>query len=172
MARPALRIDVSANDQQELRGLVSGGQQPVRVVLRALVLLQLAQGVSAPRIARMLPLTPQAIRKIGHRYQQCGLARALYEQPRPGAAEVLDHSQKQRGIAMVCSSPPAGRARWTVRLIAEEAGTRKLIPRVAREPCRLLLLSHELKPWREKNVVRDRPRCRLYRQDGGGTGVV
>jgi putative transposase len=80
-----------------------------------LALLQLAQGVSAPRIARILPLTPQAIRKIGHRYQQGGLTR--YEQPRPGAAEVLDHSQQQRVIAMVCSRPPAGRARWTVRLI-------------------------------------------------------
>src|SRR5215472_2139006 len=159
MARAALRINVAVSDQQELRRLVSGGRQSVRVVLRALALLQLAQGVNAPCIARMLVLTPQAIRKVGHRYQQGGLARALYEQPRPGAAEVLDHSQKQRVIAMVCSRPPAGRARWTVRLIAEEAVKRKLVARVGRETIRLLLLSHELKPWREKNVVRGRARC-------------
>jgi transposase len=157
MARPALRINVSVNDQQKLRSLVSGGRQQVRVVLRALALLQLAKGVSAPRIARMLPLTPQAIRKVGHRYQQGGLERALYEQPRPGAAEVLDDSQKQRLIAMVCSNPPAGRARWRVRLIAEEAVKRKLVAHVGRETIRLLLLSHDLKPWREKNVVRSRP---------------
>jgi hypothetical protein len=42
------------------------------------------------------PLTPQAIRKVGHRYRQGGLERALYEKQRPGAAEVLDDSQKQR----------------------------------------------------------------------------
>jgi len=122
------------------------------IVLRAVALFQLAKGVSAPRIASIVPLTAQAIRNVGHRYQSGGLERALYEKQRPGAAEVLDDSQKQRLIAMVCSSPPQGRARWTVRLVAEEAVKRKLVPRVGRETIRILLLSHDLKPWREKNV--------------------
>jgi putative transposase len=69
------------------------------------------------------------------------------------AAEVLEDSQKQRIIAMVCSDPPEGRARWTVRLVAQEAVKRRLIPRVGRETIRILLLDHDLKPWREKNVV-------------------
>ena len=158
MARPSLRIEVSAKDKKELQGLLCGGVQQVRVVLRALSLLQLAKGVSAPRISTTIPLTPQAIRKVGHRYQQGGLERALYDRPRPGAAEVLNDSQKQRLIAMVCSSPPEGRARWTVRLVAEEAVKRKLVPRVGRETIRVLLLSHDLKPWREKNVGSSRPR--------------
>ena len=140
---------MSAKDQKELRKLVSGGVQQVRVVLRALALLQLAKGVAGPRIAGIIPLTPQAIRNVG-RYQQGGLERALYEKQRPGAAEVLDDSQKQRLIAMVCSSPPEGRARWTVRLVAEEAVKRKLVPRVRRETVRILLLSHDLKAWRGK----------------------
>jgi transposase len=101
-------------------------------------------------------LTPQAIRKVGHRYQTGGLERALYEKQRPGAASLLEGSQKQRIIAMVCSDPPEGRARWTVRLVAEEAVKRKLVPRVGRETVRVLLLHHDLKPWREKNVVRGR----------------
>jgi hypothetical protein len=79
---------------------------------------------------------------------------ALYEKQRPGAAEVLDPNQKQRIIAMVCSDPPQGRARWTVRLVAEEAVKRKLVPAIGRETIRILLLHHDLKPWREKNVVR------------------
>jgi transposase len=152
MARPALRVQVTPKDQKALRELLSGGVQQVRVVLRAVALFQLAQGSSAPRIAAVVPLTAQAIRNIGHRYQAGGLERALYEKQRPGAAEVLDDSQKQRLIAMVCSSPPQGRARWTVRLVAEEAVKRKLVPRVGRETIRILLLSHDLKPWREKNV--------------------
>ncbi len=81
MARPSLRVEVSAKDQKELRRLVSGGVQQVRVVLRA--------------------LTPQAIRKVGHRYLEGGLERALFEKQRPGAAEVMDDGQKQRLIAMV-----------------------------------------------------------------------
>ena len=55
---------------------------------------------------------------------------------------------------MVCSQPPEGQARWTVRLVAEQAVKRKLVPRVGRETIRILLESHDLKPWREKNVVR------------------
>jgi putative transposase len=154
MARPPLPLQVSAKDKKELKELLSGGVQQVRVVLRAVALLQLTQGVSAPRVARTIPLTAQAIRKIAHRYRQGGLERALYERPRPGAAEILEDSQKQRIIAMVCSQPPEGRARWTVRLVAEQAVKRKLVPRVGRETIRILLESHDLKPWREKNVVR------------------
>jgi transposase len=154
MGRATLRIKVRRKDQEKLNTLLSGGGQPVRVVVRAMALLQFAQGVSAPRIAGVVPITPQAILKIGHRYQQEGLDRALYEKQRPGAAELLDEAQKQRIIAMVCSAPPEGRARWTVRLVAEEAVKRRLVPRVGRETIRILLESHDLKPWREKNVVR------------------
>jgi transposase len=76
--------------------------------------LQLSEHSSAPQIAKVVQLTPQAIRRLGHRYQQVGLESALYEKQRPGAAEVLDTNQKQRIIAMVCSGPPEGQARWTV----------------------------------------------------------
>jgi len=156
MARPALRIEITSKDKKELRKLLSGGIQQVRVILRAVALLQLAEGVSAPRIAGLLPLTAQAIRKIVHRYRDGGLQRALYEKERPGAVSLLEESQKQRIIAMVCSDPPEGCARWTVRLVAEEAVKRRLVPRVGRETIRVLLLHHDLKPWREKNVVRGR----------------
>jgi putative transposase len=157
MGRPALNIDVTKEDRQELRKLVNGGGlQQVRVVLRALALLQLGEYASAPQIAKVIPLTAQAIRRLGHRYESVGLEGALYERQRPGATQVLDSSQKQRIIAMVCSDPPEGQARWTVRLVAEEAVKRKLAPRVGRETIRILLQHHDLKPWREKNVVRRR----------------
>jgi transposase len=156
MGRPPLRIDVTSKDQKELTRLLAGGVQQVRVVLRAIALLQLAKRSSPPQIAKVIPLTAQAIRTIGHRYQKGGLEAALFEKQRPGAATVLDDSQKQRIIALVCSDPPEGRARWTVRLVVQEAVKRKLVPRVGRETIRILLLAHDLKPWREKNVVRAR----------------
>ena len=157
MGRPPLSIDVAPKDRKELAKLLSRGVQQVRVVLRALALLQLAKGVSAPRIANVVPLTPQAIRNIGRRYQQGGLDSALFEKHRPGAAQVLDNSQKQRIIAMVCADPPEGHARRTVRLVAQEAVKRRLAPRVGRETVRILLQHHDLRPWREKNVVYRRP---------------
>ena len=156
MGRPHLKIDVAPKDRKELAKLLSGGVQQVRVVLRALTLLQLAKGDSAPRISQVVPLTSQAIRTIARRYQLGGLESALFEKQRPGAVAVLDDAQKQRIIAMVCSNPPQGRARWTVRLVAQEAVKRRLVPRVGRETVGVLLLDHDLKPWREKNVVRGR----------------
>ena len=138
MGRPALSINISRKDQEELRQLVKDGVQQVRVVLRALALLQLGNHASPPEIAAVIPLSPQAIRRLGHRYEKAGLEGALYEKQRPGASEVLDNSQKQRIIAMVCGDPPEGCARWTVRLVAEQAVQRKLVPRVGRETIRIL----------------------------------
>ena len=134
--------------------LLRGGLQPVRVVLRALALWQLAAGQTAAQVAANLDLTSKAVRQIGGRYRQRGLERALHDRPRPGAAPALDPGQRQRIVAMVCSDPPEGYGRWTVRLIAQEAVKRKLVPKVGRETIRVLLQSHDLKPWREKNVVR------------------
>jgi putative transposase len=155
MARRPIRVSVSRKDRKSLDELLHGGVQPVRVVLRALALLHLGDGSTAPETARSLKkLTAKAVRSVAHRYEEGGLDRALYEKARPGAVPLLSPSEKQRIVAMVCSDPPEGQARWTVRLIAEEAVKRKLVPRAGRETIRILLQDHELKPWREKNVVR------------------
>jgi transposase len=153
MSRRPIEIKVSAEDQKQLRQLLRAGIQQVRVVLRALALEQLSLGLAAPAVAKIVHITPQAVRKIGHRYKRGGLESALFERQGRGAEQLLDKAQKQRIIAMVCSQPPEGYARWSVRLVAEQAVKRKLVPRVGRETVRILLLSHDLKPWREKNVV-------------------
>jgi len=147
-------VRLSKQDRQELRRLLGSGLQPVRTVLRALALRQLAEGHSIREVAANVGLTPKTVWLTSQRYQQAGLERALYERPRPGKALLLDAQQRQRIVALVCGPPPEGRARWTVRLLTEEAVKRKLVPRVGRETIRVLLESHDLKPWREKNVVR------------------
>jgi transposase len=131
---------------------------------------QLSAGLTAPAVARMVHLTPQAVRRIGHRYKRRGLSGALYERQGRGAEQLLDGPQKQRIIAMVCSPPPEGYARWTVRLVAEQAVKRKLVPQVGRETARILLLSHDLKPWREKNVVRSGTESGVHPKDGRRSG--
>ena len=170
MARRPISVKVKFKDLVFLNQFVQAGVQQVRVVLRALTLRQFARGATAPRIAQALPLTPKAIREIAHRYTSSGLDRALYDKERPGAQPLLDDSQKQRIVAMVCGKPPEGRARWTVRLVAEEAVKRKLAPRAGRETIRLLLQSHDLKSWRETNVVRGGTGPELHREDGRRPG--
>jgi len=119
-----------------------------------LVLRQLDRGQTAGQVASQVGVASKTVRAIARRYEEEGLESALYEKPRPGQQRRLDASQSQRIIAMVCGSPPAGQARWSVRLIAQEAVKRKLVAKVGRETIRILLQTHDLKPWRKKNVVR------------------
>ena len=149
-----VQVRLERRHRDKLKKLLSTGVQAVRLIRRALVLHQLHEGKSASQVAVAVQMSAKAVREIGRRYEEEGLDRALYDKQRPGAKPVLNDSQRQRIIAMVCSDPPEGRARWTVRLIAEEAVKRKLAPRVGREVIRILLQHHDLQPWREKNVVR------------------
>jgi len=148
-----LHVRLPKRHRDKVDAMLSGGIQQVRVVLRALVLRQLHDGKPASEVAANIRLTSKAVREIGRRYEDQGLDRALYDQKRPGAAPLLDPAQRKRIVAMVCSDPPEGFARWTVRLIAEEAVKRKLVPAVGRETIRILLQHDDLQPWREKNVV-------------------
>jgi putative transposase len=165
-----LVVGLRAAERRRLEGMLRGGIEPVRVVKRAQVLRLLDQGMGPPQVANALGVSPQTVRNVGWRYVEEGLERALYEKARPGHQPALSPRQAQRIVAMVCSPPPPGQARWSVRLIAREAMQRQLVATVGRETIRVLLQQHDLKPWREKNVVRRRDRPRLHRPDGGRAG--
>jgi hypothetical protein len=162
-----LQIELKSRDRQQVEQLLGGGLQSVRTTLRALALRQMDQGQSTPAVGASLGLSAKAVWQIGKRYLAGGLERALFDASRPGKAPGLEQQQKQRIIAVVCSPPPAGRARWTVRLLTEEVIKRKLVPRVGREAIRILLESHDLKPWREKDVVCGGTERGVYRPHGG-----
>jgi putative transposase len=162
-----LQIALKQRDRQQIDQLLAGGLQGVRTTLRALALRQLDQRQSTPAVGASLGLSAKAVWQIGKRYLDGGLERALFDAARPGKAPALDPQQQQRIIAVVCSPPPEGRTRWTVRLLTEEVIKRKLVPHVGRETIRVLLESHDLKPWREKNVVRGEVGRGVHPQDGG-----
>ena len=162
-----LEIAFTAKDRQMVEQLLSSGLQAVRTVKRALALQQMDRGLATPAVALSLGLSAKAVWQIGKRYQQGGLQRALFDAPRPGKTPILNQQQQQRIIAVACSPPPEGRARWTLHLLTQEAIKRKLVPTVGRETIRILLESHDLKPWREKNVVRGNAERGVHRQDGG-----
>ena len=162
-----LEIALTPRDRRHLQRLLSGGLQAVRTAKRALALLQMDQGQSTPAVGANLMLSAKAVWQIGKRYQQGGVERAVFDAARPGKAPALDLEQQQSIVAVVCSPPPEGRARWTVRLLAEEVVRRKLVPSVGRETIRILLNSHDLKPWREKNVVCSEVGPAVHRPHGG-----
>src|SRR5712664_2179266 len=95
------QVRLSRQEQQELNRLLSSGLQPVRTVLRALALRQLAEGQAIRKVAGNVGLTPKTVWLTRQRYQQGGLERALYERARPGKEARLDAAQRQRIIALV-----------------------------------------------------------------------
>jgi len=64
MSRRPIDVQVSREDQKALRAILRAGIQQVRVVLRALALSQLTAGQTAPVVARIVHLSPQAVRRI------------------------------------------------------------------------------------------------------------
>jgi len=149
-----VHVQLSKKDSKQIAGMLNQGWESARVLRRALILRQLNQGQRAGQVASQVGVASKTVRAIARRYEEAGLEAALYERPRPGQRRRLEAGQSQRIIALVCGPPPPGQARWSVRLIAEEAVKRRLVAKVGRETIRILLRSHDLKPWREKNVVR------------------
>ena len=148
-----VHVRLPSRDRQRIAEMLRKGRESARVLRRASILKQLDAGQKAIQVASNAGVAAKTVRAIARRYEEEGLQSALYEKARPGKQRALDIGQSQRIIAMVCGPAPAGRARWSVRLIAEEAVKRKLVPEVGRETIRILLQSHELKPWREKKLV-------------------
>ena len=153
-----LKLALRGRDRERVRGLLRKGQTSARVIRRAQILAMLDDGHGSNEVAELLGMSGTTVRRVGFRYLEEGLDSSLRERHRPGQARLLKEKEEARIIAMVCSTPPEGRARWTVRLVAEEVVRRNLAPRVGRETIRVLLKSHDLKPWREKNVVRSQTR--------------
>ena len=153
MPKPKYLVKLTQGEREELRRLLKNGVLPVRTVVRALVLLRLDEGMTTPQAAAVLELSDEGVRKIALRYREGGLEAAVWEGERPGKRPALDEKQQQRVVALACGPPPPGQARWTVRLLAEEAKKRKIVTGIGREAIRIALQHHDLKPWREKNVV-------------------
>ena len=148
-----VKIKLKEQDRDEINKIIRSGTNSVRVIKRAQILSNFNNGFSSVAIAKHVGVSPETARRIAHRYNSNGIAHALYENERPGAERRLNQSQSSKVIAIACTDPPAGFARWTLDLLQEEVIKKKIVKYVGRETIRILLHRHDLKPWREKNVV-------------------
>ena len=148
-----IRISLKPKDREIVERLTHRGRESVRVIKRARILQCVDQGMSVPEAAQAVGVCDPTARQVAKRYRDEGLEKAIVEPSRPGQPRVLTPKQEQEIVAMVCAPAPPGRARWTVELIAEEAKKRTIVKKVARMTIHRLLTHHDLKPWREKNVV-------------------
>jgi len=143
------RVTLTQYERNELGALLSGGKSPARKLKRAQILLAADAGVSDEDIALSVGVGGSSVYRTKRRFVEGNLERALSEEPRPGAERKLTGKEEALLVATACSSPPTGRARWTVELLADALV--KLTPheRLSRETVRRRLAENHLKPWRK-----------------------
>src|SRR3982751_1798428 len=107
-------------DQKHLTAITRRGRTKARTFQRASALLQLQAGHTLLHIAETLRVSRQSVARWRDHYLQAGL-QVLDEQPRSGRPIRIDGKQRARITALACSQPPQGRARWTLRLLADKA---------------------------------------------------
>jgi hypothetical protein len=83
---------------------------------------------------------------------EVSLEAALSEEPRPGADCKLSSKEEALLVATACSKPPAGCARWTLELLANEFVELTEHDRPSRETIRRRLVENDLKTWRKKTT--------------------
>lgn len=144
-------------DRKRLRSRSRGAgseKLTARTWRRIQTLLLLDSGMTVTATAVAVGGYRREVARVGKRYLALGLDGALSDEARPRPDRKLDSTQEAAIAAMVCGPPPVGRARWSVRLVAEQVVKRGIADEIGRETVRVTLASHGLKPWREKNVVR------------------
>ena len=160
------KLKLKRADKKALAEIMKGGRQSVRVFKRARVLQLLDLGKTLKQTTEATGLSQGAVRAVKQRYLSAGLGRVLQEAPRRIPERALNDKQEQRIVAMLCGPQPSGRARWTIRLARDEVVGRGMAAKVGRETIRVLMSNHELKPWREKNVVHPGADAGIRREDG------
>ncbi len=141
------QVDLSQTEREQLTALLSGGKHPARKIKRAQILLAADAGVCDEAIATSVSVGGSTVYRTRRRFVEGNLKAALSEEPRPGAARKLSGKEEAILVATACAKPPAGRARWTLELLAGEMVTRTKHEGLSRETVRRLA-ENELKPWR------------------------
>lgn len=115
-------ITLTSKQRRELQQLVARPAEAAGVVRRAHVVLWSADGISGAEIARRLHLSAEAVSRIRRRFVEGG-AVGLATRPKPGRKDhAVPAATVERVIELAMSPPPAGRSRWTTRLLAKKVG--------------------------------------------------
>lgn len=111
-------VQLSTEERQDLLAFIRAGKAGARSLRRARTLLLSDEGRTDEEIASALHVGKATVARTRQRFATEGLQAALGERPRPGGERKLSDKQEAHLIALACTSPPEGRERWTLRLLA------------------------------------------------------
>ena len=144
----AIEFELSQAERDELSTMLSGGKHAVRKLKRAQILLAADAGSGDEEIARAVAVGGSTVYRTKRRFVEGNLERALSEEPRPGAERKLTSKEEALLVATACASPPEGRARWTLALLAGAMVKLTDHESLSSETVRRRLAENDLKPWR------------------------
>ena len=119
------KVELTKKEEEQLQEIICKGSAKVRTYKRAQVLLLAHEkrkggAKSDKQIAEVVFLSPPTVQRIRQRYVEGGLANSLYDKARPGAPKKFTGQDRAQVTALACSTPPEGRSRWTLRLLAQK----------------------------------------------------
>jgi transposase len=122
MKKNILKYEVCLNkDQREfLKNLTRKGKESARKIKRANVLLLADEGKTDKEIQTIVKVSDTMVEVTRKKFVLEGLENALNEKPRPGKPKKIDGRKEAELITLACSKPPEGRAKWTLRLLADK----------------------------------------------------
>ena len=129
-------VDLTEAERAELLAFIKSGQHSARKLNRARILLFAAEGHNDKYIATHLHTGQATVQRTRQRFVEGNLPGALNEKRRPGREKVLD----EKGLAVLesiaKSTPPTGRKRWTLALVAERLVELQVVERISDETVR------------------------------------
>ena len=131
-------LKLTETDERYLTTLLSKGQLPARVFRRASALLQLHQGASFQSVAQTFQIVPQSVSRWRTAYLAHGLE-FLDDRRRAGRPPLLDGAARAKVTALACSPAPSGRAKWSLRLLADKAVELDLCERISHSQVGVIL---------------------------------
>jgi transposase len=138
---PAIKyvIDLTDVEREQLKEVTRRGSSPARKLKRAMILLKADEGSDDEQVARMLDVGIATVGRIRKRFVEEGLEAAISERPRSGRPTEIGGKQQAHIIALACSQPPDGHARWSMRLLAQRAVELEIVESISHERVRTLL---------------------------------
>lgn len=132
-------LRLTSKDRRFLEDFRSKGQHAARELTRAHILLALEAQVPTVQIQQVLGVSRMVIWRTQSAYREKGVDYALYDLSRPGQPAKYSTDQQAEIVALACSQPPEGAARWTVRLLTIAARHRPKLESINRESLRQIL---------------------------------
>jgi len=138
-------VELTSDERRMLQELISSGKSPARKLIHARILLKADSGDHGPawldaKIAEAIDVGLSTVERVRIRFVEEGLEAALIRKaPRRVYLRKLDGDAEAHLVALACNEPPEGRARWTLRLLAEKMVALEYVDSLSKDTVRRTL---------------------------------